>query len=69
MKVVLAYPYTDADGKDHAPDSTVNLDDSTASQLVADGLARREEDDHEDLRAPKKAPANRSTVDTSKQKD
>lgn len=56
-KIVLAYPYTDAAGKDHKPDTTVSVDDAEASRLVAEGLARRPEDDHEDLRAPSASPA------------
>ena len=40
MKVTLAYPYTDADGKAHEPDATVDLADDVATQLVRDGRAR-----------------------------
>lgn len=38
--VVLAYPWTDADGKTHEPDSTVQVDRSTARDLIRDGRAR-----------------------------
>lgn len=40
MKVTLAYPYEDADGKMHDPDSTVELEDPVAKGLLHDGLAR-----------------------------
>lgn len=40
MKVTLAYPYTDAEGKTRAPDTTVNLDDAEANRLLHYGLAR-----------------------------
>lgn len=40
MRVTLAYPYTDEAGKAHAPDSTVDLPDDVAAQLVRDGRAR-----------------------------
>ena len=56
-KVVLAYPYTDANGKDHKPDSTVSVADDEAARLVAEGLARRPEDDAEEFRAPTPPPA------------
>jgi len=39
-KVELAYPYTDADGKNHEADSTVDLPDETAVELVNYGRAR-----------------------------
>jgi topoisomerase IA-like protein len=50
MKVLLAYPYEDADGTVHKPDSSLTLPDAEARQLVTDGLARAYE-------APAKAPA------------
>lgn len=40
MKVELAYPYTDADGKNHKADSTVDLPDDEARDLVHFGRAR-----------------------------
>lgn len=40
MKVTLAYPWTDDEGAAHKPDSTVDVDDSTASNLIAKGWAR-----------------------------
>lgn len=39
-KVTLAYPYTDADGKDHKADSTVSLPHAEASDLIYFGRAR-----------------------------
>lgn len=39
-KVVLAYPYTDADGKDHKPDVTLTLPRHEANRLLFAGLAR-----------------------------
>ena len=40
VKVTLAYPYVDADGKNHAPDTTVSLDAAEANRLLHYGLAR-----------------------------
>ena len=40
MKVTLAYPYTDPEGKAHDADETVELVDDVASSLIADGRAR-----------------------------
>lgn len=39
-RVTLAYPFTDADGKTHDPDKTVDLDEGVAQTLVNDGKAR-----------------------------
>lgn len=39
-RITLAYPFTDADGKNHKPDTTISLPKDTADQLVFDGLAR-----------------------------
>jgi len=39
-RIVLAYKYVDADGKTHAPDTTVNLDAAEANRLLHYGLAR-----------------------------
>lgn len=40
MKVELAYPFTGADGTNHRADSTVDLPDETAIELVSYGRAR-----------------------------
>jgi hypothetical protein len=40
MKVTLAYPYTTEDGATHQPDTTIELGDDLAKQLVKDGKAR-----------------------------
>ena len=40
MKVTLAYEYTDAKGKTHAPDTTIVLDIAEANRLLHYGLAR-----------------------------
>ena len=40
MKVTLAYEYTDAAGKTHAPDTTISLDNAEATRLLHYGLAR-----------------------------
>lgn len=40
MKVTLAAPYTDADGKTHPADTTLDLDIAEASHLMFYGLAR-----------------------------
>lgn len=40
MKVTLAYPWTDDQGKDHAPDTTVDVDTDVAHVLIQDGKAR-----------------------------
>lgn len=39
-QITLAYPWTDGDGTRHEPDTTLELDDLTAKQLVQDGKAR-----------------------------
>lgn len=39
-KVILAAPYSDADGRNHKPDSAVTLDRAEANRLLAAGLAR-----------------------------
>ena len=44
MKVTLAWPYTDADGKNHKPDTTVDLDVAEANRLLHAGLAREAAD-------------------------
>lgn len=43
-KVTLALPWTDPAGKNHKPNSTVEVDRPTANNLVRLGLARRAED-------------------------
>lgn len=40
MKVTFAYPRVTADGAKHKPDSTADLDDAEAKQLIKDGFAR-----------------------------
>lgn len=40
MRITFAYPRTTADGKQHEPDSTADVDDAEAKQLVKDGFAR-----------------------------
>lgn len=40
VKVTLAYPYTDADGKDHRPDTTLSLPEGEARRLLHFGRAR-----------------------------
>jgi hypothetical protein len=40
VKVTLAYEYTDADGKTHAPNKTIDLDIAEANRLLHYGLAR-----------------------------
>lgn len=42
-QVVLAYPYTDADGNDHDPDATVDVSIEEEDRLLHAGLARRPE--------------------------
>ena len=39
-KITLAYPYTGADGKNHRPDTTIDVDDAEAARLLYYGLAR-----------------------------
>ena len=54
-RIILAYPYTDADGKQHKPDTTISLPKDTADQLVFDGLARAaNEADEADKKGPTK---------------
>ena len=40
LRVTLAYPYTDEDGKDHKADSTVSLPREAAKNLIHAGRAR-----------------------------
>ena len=40
MKVQLAYPYTDDDGKEHEPDDVIEVDDATGARLKSEGRAR-----------------------------
>lgn len=40
QSVQLAYPYKDADGKDHEPDAVVTLEAAEAARLLHHGLAR-----------------------------
>jgi hypothetical protein len=40
MKVTFAYPRVTADGAEHKPDSTADLDDAEAKELIRDGFAR-----------------------------
>jgi hypothetical protein len=40
MRVTLAYSYTDEQGKSHAPDTTLDLDEGVAQALLNDGKAR-----------------------------
>ena len=42
--VTLAYPYTDADGKNHKADTTLSLDVAEAIRLLHEGLARVPDD-------------------------
>lgn len=44
-KLVLAYAYVDADGRNHKPDTTVDVDDAEAARLLHYGLARTPEPD------------------------
>ena len=41
--VTLAYPYTDADGKNHKADTTLSLERAEANRLLGAGLAREPE--------------------------
>lgn len=52
MKVVLAYPYTDDKGKEHAPDSTIDLPEDVARDRVHYGWARWPEDDTKTTKSP-----------------
>ena len=40
MKITLAYPWTDADGKTHKADATVDMPDAEAHDLIFFGRAR-----------------------------
>ena len=44
-KITLAYPYTGADGKNHRPYTTIDVDDAEAARLLHYGLARAPEPD------------------------
>ena len=39
-KITLAYPYTGADGKNHKPDVTIEVEEGEANRLLHYGLAR-----------------------------
>jgi hypothetical protein len=39
-KVQLAYEYEDDDGKVHAPDDVIDVDDAVAQRMIYDGKAR-----------------------------
>ena len=39
-KVTLAYKYVGADGRNHKPDTTIDVDDAEANRLLYYGLAR-----------------------------
>lgn len=39
-KVVLAYPYKDEAGRNHKPDTTIEVEDAEANRLLFYGLAR-----------------------------
>ena len=41
QKVTVAYEYTDASGKTHAPDATLDVEDAEAAHLIHYGLARK----------------------------
>ena len=43
--VTLAAPYTDAEGKNHKADSTVEVDVHEANRLLHAGLAREADND------------------------
>lgn len=60
-KVVLAYPYTDADGATHKADSSIELPRGEANRLLNAGLARGLEP-----RAKKSTAAAPATTDTPK---
>ncbi|MFD3517704.1 hypothetical protein [Streptomyces sp. NPDC058657] len=40
MRITFAYPRTTADGIEHEPDTTADVDDAEAKQLIRDGFAR-----------------------------
>jgi len=42
-KVTLSYLYIDQDGKNHKPDTTIELEDAEAARLLHYGLAREPE--------------------------
>lgn len=44
IKVTLAYPYTDAEGKAHKADATVTLPHEVGKNLIHAGRARRPDD-------------------------
>lgn len=60
-KVVLAYPYTDADGKNHKADSSQSLPRHEANRLLDAGLAR-----DPGPRVKKSTEADPSATDTPK---
>lgn len=47
-RVTFAYPYTDADGKDHKAGSTASLDFFEARQVLNEGKARVAEPEKKD---------------------
>jgi hypothetical protein len=45
LRVQLAYPWTDSEGNDHAPDDVVEVDDFTGRVMIREGNARRPDSD------------------------
>ncbi|MEV8349061.1 hypothetical protein ACFVTT_15610 [Streptomyces niveus] len=62
MKVTFAYPRVTADGAEHKPDTTADLDDAEAKQLIRDGFARPAD---EPTRAQPKTNAGGSRPDST----
>ena len=60
VAIVLAYPWTDGEGGEHAPDERLDLEAGAASALVRSGRARF---------APPKTPAPITGVVASKKKE
>lgn len=63
--VTLAYPYTDAKGKEHDADETLALPAAEANELVAKGLARPDSEatpKSTQKRAPRKRAAKKATA-------
>ena len=60
VAIVLAYPWTDGEGVEHAPDERLDLEAEYASALVRSGRARF---------APPQTPAPKKDVVASKEKE
>lgn len=65
IEVTLAYPYTDADGEEHAADSTITLPRHVGKDLIHAGRARLPKPKPAPKSPAKKASGNPATTATA----